>query len=389
VPTALKTKPGINGANVLSIPKDWDATWFRKFINNSLKGADVRNAVGANGIVVSGTIASPYATISIGGSGPVIIPGPVTVNGSLAVTGNLTVTGSSTLTAPVVINSTAGQTSLTVNGAAGQSTIRSVAGVGGDGLDITPSPSGNAIGISLGTATGFNAIAIANSNGDFIADILANGNFEMGTVGATQLSFYTSNGTRVVISPAGNVTIAAPSSGSALTVDGTSSGVACFVNIGAGAPLISSPGIAVVSPNGTQSSIAIAQSGAVSWYLYNPASTSDFRINNGTSDRITLTAVGAVNILAPSSTPAVFGEFSLNLGAPTTSGASNGLYVAAGTTSADNCAFFANAANSVGFVTIHGDGGVTIGNPTGGSKGPGTINVASGVFLNGTAYTNP
>jgi hypothetical protein len=33
--------------------------------------------------------------------------------------------------------------------------------------------------------------------------------------------------------------------------------------------------------------------------------------------------------------------------------------------------------------------GVTIGNPTGGSNGPGTLNVASGVFLNGVAYTNP
>jgi hypothetical protein len=60
----LKTKPGINGANVLSIPTEWDATWFRKFLNNSLKGADVRNAIGSNGIVVSGNIASPYATIS-------------------------------------------------------------------------------------------------------------------------------------------------------------------------------------------------------------------------------------------------------------------------------------------------------------------------------------
>lgn len=61
----LKTKPGINGANTLSIPTTWDATWFRRFIANSLKGADVRNAVGVNGIVVSGTIASPYATIGI------------------------------------------------------------------------------------------------------------------------------------------------------------------------------------------------------------------------------------------------------------------------------------------------------------------------------------
>jgi hypothetical protein len=71
MPTALKTKPGINGANVLSIPNEWDATWFRKFINNSLKGADVRNAIAGTGITITGNISSPYATISAAGGGGV------------------------------------------------------------------------------------------------------------------------------------------------------------------------------------------------------------------------------------------------------------------------------------------------------------------------------
>jgi hypothetical protein len=61
--TQLPSKPGISGAKVLSIPQDWTPSWFRWFINNLLKGADVRNAQGANGITVSGNIASPYATI--------------------------------------------------------------------------------------------------------------------------------------------------------------------------------------------------------------------------------------------------------------------------------------------------------------------------------------
>jgi hypothetical protein len=80
----LATKPGINGANILNIPKDWDATWFRTLINNSLKGADVRNAVGANGIVVTGNISTPYATISFG-------PGPITLTDPTAGTTTLTV----------------------------------------------------------------------------------------------------------------------------------------------------------------------------------------------------------------------------------------------------------------------------------------------------------
>jgi len=69
MPVALNTKPGINGANVLSIPNEWDATWFRKFINNSLKGADVRNAIAGPGITITGNISSPYATISGSGGG--------------------------------------------------------------------------------------------------------------------------------------------------------------------------------------------------------------------------------------------------------------------------------------------------------------------------------
>ena len=62
---ALPSKPGLTGASALSIPEEWDATWFRHFINNLLKGADVRNAVGQNGVTVSGTIASPYGMISL------------------------------------------------------------------------------------------------------------------------------------------------------------------------------------------------------------------------------------------------------------------------------------------------------------------------------------
>jgi len=69
--TALISKPGITSASTLSIPKSWDMTWFRNFIQNQLKGADVRNAIGANGIKITGNIASPYATI---GLGPITLP---------------------------------------------------------------------------------------------------------------------------------------------------------------------------------------------------------------------------------------------------------------------------------------------------------------------------
>jgi hypothetical protein len=87
MPTALKTKPGINGANVLSIPNEWDAAWFRKFINNSLKGADVRNAIAGPGITITGNISSPYATISAtGGGGGGTISSITSTDGSIVIT---------------------------------------------------------------------------------------------------------------------------------------------------------------------------------------------------------------------------------------------------------------------------------------------------------------
>lgn len=90
---ALPSKPGLTSAAALSIPKDWNPAWFRGFISNYLKGADVRNAVGSGGVTVSGTIASPYATI--GFAGPVTIPGPVTINGTVNATA-LNVIGAAT-----------------------------------------------------------------------------------------------------------------------------------------------------------------------------------------------------------------------------------------------------------------------------------------------------
>jgi hypothetical protein len=88
----LASKPGLSSTTTLAIPKEWDATWFRSFISNQLKGADVRNAVGSNGITVTGNIASPYGTITFG-------PGPI------------------------VLSTAAGSVALTVNGVAGQQAV--------------------------------------------------------------------------------------------------------------------------------------------------------------------------------------------------------------------------------------------------------------------------
>jgi hypothetical protein len=81
----LASKPGLSSTTTLHIPTTWDPTWFRNFISNQLKGADVRNAEGSGGIKVTGTLASPYATIGFGA--PVTLPGPVTITGGGLVVG--------------------------------------------------------------------------------------------------------------------------------------------------------------------------------------------------------------------------------------------------------------------------------------------------------------
>jgi len=133
VAIVLKSKPGLSSTTTLNIPTDWDPTWFRNLISNQLKGADVRNAVGSNGISVTGNISSPYATISIGGTGPVALPGPVT------------------------INTPAGTVALTVNGAAGQRAL-AINGSAASGLSY-------GLLISAGTTSADQALYIRNQSG--------------------------------------------------------------------------------------------------------------------------------------------------------------------------------------------------------------------------------
>lgn len=75
----LTSKPGLQSVSALAIPTTWDQTWFKNFVSNVLKGGDVRNAIAGPGITITGNLASPYATISLGGSGPVTLPGLVTI----------------------------------------------------------------------------------------------------------------------------------------------------------------------------------------------------------------------------------------------------------------------------------------------------------------------
>ncbi len=279
----LASKPGLSSTTTLHIPKDWDPTWFRNFISNQLKGADVRNAVGANGIVVSGNISSPYATISLGGTGPVTIPFPVTI------------------TPP------AGTVGLTINGATGQQ-AEVVNG------DVTINAASSTVGLTINAAAGqygelinggsFAGISFVSSGGTFATNDLylfqntGVGQSFLGTRSATVLNFQTNSLTRLSISGAGTVTVSAPTSGTALVVNGLA------------------------------------------------------------------------------------GAYATTIQAPNTAGAAFGLYIQAGTNSSDVALQINNAANSVAYFKVTGDGGVAVGSGAG-DEGAGTVNVNSAYYVAG------
>jgi hypothetical protein len=327
--TALKTKPGINGANTLSIPTEWDATWFRKFIANSLKGADVRNAIAGTGISITGNISSPYATISATGAGGITsvlgttnqivvntVAGVATVSLSptLVLPGTLTVTGSSTLASPVVINPTAGQVSLTVTGASGQEGAIFNGAANGDAVEVLgSSSSGQSFGLFVGAGTTSADYAVKvepQAGGAIYLQIKGDGSGSLGPSGSLGLSW----------GSAGNMVIAAPTSGAAITVTANAASQIGIFN----GPL------------------------ANAYFDYQNAGTLVGRI--GSSDSITV------------------------------GGASSDFAI-----TAPNGSLVFGTVGSTQRLVLGSAGGLILDAPTGGNKGIGTINVSGGYYVNGVS----
>ncbi len=65
---------------------------------------------------------------------------------------------------------------------------------------------------------------------------------------------------------------------------------------------------------------------------------------------------------------------------------SKGILVEAGTGASDFTQLWQNASGAT-LMSLYGDGGLTLGSPTGGDKGAGTINVAGNLYINGVAVS--
>ena len=145
---------------------------------------------------------------------------------------------------------------------------------------------------TFSTASGSTTISQGNGlvGGTVINWWTASNALAIGTSDANTLGLYTNAVNRLSIAATGNVTIAAPTSGVALTV------------IGLGG---TTPGILAKSVAATNASVGIQQTGQTPWLLYSPASSNDIRLFNGTADLLTVTTAGNVTIAAPTTNVAL------------------------------------------------------------------------------------
>lgn len=256
---------------------------------------------------------------------------------------------------------------------------------------------GTSFGIHIiaGTTSGDEPFQVSNKANtvDFMT-LLGDGSGALGPSGSKGFSW----------TAGGNVSIAAPSSGIALTATGVSG--ANVVNFKQAANGLTNA-VEISSANGIDAGVVLNQTSAGAWYNYIPASTSELRWNNGSSDRIALTAAGNLTVNAPSSGTAITGIGSaIQFASKTTVARGSGnnwidfqdptgesAFIGFGNSNNNfsvqnilNGALTFGTTNTV-YATISAAGGVFTAGATGGDKGVGTLN-ATGLFINGVAVSS-
>lgn len=129
-------------------------------------------------------------------------------------------------------------------------------------------------------------------------------------------------------------------------------------------PAISSPAIT----GGTQSAPAITSPTISGTVLGSPTMTGNWTFQPASGTGLNVNGIP--------------GQFAQILNGTTSTGNSFGLLISGGTTATDIPFVINNAANTLQFFEVLGDGGVVLGSPTGGNLGLGTLN-ATNLFKNG------
>ena len=254
------------------------------------------------------------------------------------------------------------------------------------GVALTVNSTVNAQIAAFGpTTNGY--IQVSDNSGNVAQLGAGGGEGWVGTSSAVAFAIRTAATDAIKINTSGAVTIPAPSSGTSLAINGAVGSAAVTI-----AASSANAALTLAGGSGQYAEIITASgvsSNSLGLRIIAGTNASDiaFRVDN---DAATITYLevrgdGQVQALGgPSS------GYALTVANPSsTAGTSFGVQIQAGTNTSDVTLNILNQAGTVVF-RIFGDGGVTVGAaPTGGSKGAGTINVSSGVYLNGTLYTSP
>lgn len=286
------------------------------------------------------------------------------VAGGFAATFNGAATIGSSKGINVVLVASANASDIAINASKPGHTLLSVAGDGSFQLGNN----GSGVSTITGAAAGNVTIAAPTSGTSLIVNVAAGGNAITstdGTVsalvagfGGTQLNIgalsnhalalVTNTSTRVLVAAAGNVTVNAPSSGIAVTINGITGNQALQYT------------------DGTRTGALLVQNVAGNEVQIGSVSNHGFSIFTNGSARFAISNVGNVTINAPGSAKALIvngasGDFAAQLLGNSASGNSFGLSILAGTTSADAAIAVGNQANTATFLKIFGDGHGTLG----------------------------
>lgn len=364
-------------------------------LNSATGGSKGAGTINATGLYVNGSAVGVGggAVSSVGLTAPAcfgVTGSPVTAAGSLG----LTLTGSSSqyvgadgachnLPSAVTPGGSTTQVQFNNSGAFGASSAM---------VWDTTNSIFEASRIFAGTVSGYpgstspiSAAVSTGGTGNFFADYdgtheslfgtFASGGF-VGTFSAHEFDIRSNNTARMIFSSAGNVTINAPSSGTALGVSGVlGSDTAVFDSLHTGTNVGISSGSNLYVGSSTNLHIGTTT-----------GATGTVNLATAATDRLVINSSGNVSIAAPSAAVATLSlagaanvsTFQIN--GSSTTGQSYGATVVAGSNSTDYGFYVQNIPGSALF-KVAGDGGVVVGAPSGGDKGAGSINAQS-IFVN-------
>lgn len=333
---------------------------------------------------------------------PVMNAGLTVTGAAITSSAGLTVsTGSVALQSGAAVSGSALTASAGLTVSAGAVALQSGAAVSGSALTASAGLTVSAGSVIVGAPTGAGqGTGTVNATGLFINGVAVTAGTGAGGVSsitgtANQIAASASTGS-VTLSLPQNVIIPTPAAGTALTVNQGTGAVPGILAVGAGNMIAIQGDLGVLNIRNTANT-NVSQLGTVKGWT-----------SSGSVTDTALGAIGALNLYAggavtpalgidtsgrttlatPTVTAGGFGNYTLNVSAPTTASGSFGIYLRAGTNASDRPFLVNNAADSVSYVQLMGDGSFMLGSPTGGAQGLGTLN-ATGLFVNGVAVSVP